>query len=144
MDRPKWIAFYRQKNSVRRLRTAFARRCGYSLILTIVCIGYIQLARSTVYADSPGVCDFGRDEVVLHKTNNADSFDGVHKALFWTYGKDGREQLEIDEIMNDSINTFLAEHPSWQLNAGLSWFIGIPVYQRKIDTFEAQQNTLEV
>ena len=93
------------------------------VVAAVVVSGWTTLA----YADSPAVTDFCQDTAATTMTQQAQG----SRALFITFYPDGREQMEVRSIQGDAIVSFAGEHPAWKFDAGLMWFVQMPVYIRE-------------
>ncbi|MCL6516503.1 MAG: hypothetical protein K6T67_06090 [Alicyclobacillus sp.] len=82
-----------------------------------------------VLADAPAVTDFGLDEAVPAFTVE---LDDRGQAAFVTLYADGRGQCVVKTVRGDAVNGFVAEHPAWQLDPALMWFVQMPVYVRHV------------
>lgn len=87
------------------------------------------MAGPVVYADAPAVTDFGLDEA-LPVWASADA--AGDRAVFVTLYPDGRGQWQVHHVRGDAIVGFAGEHPAWQLDPGLMWFVQMPVYVRHV------------
>ncbi|SFU78754.1 hypothetical protein [Alicyclobacillus macrosporangiidus] len=87
------------------------------------------LTAPAAYADAPAVTDFGLDEALPVWAAEA---PGADRAAFVTLYPDGRGQWQVHHVRGDAIVGFAAEHPAWQLDPGLMWFVQMPVYVRHV------------
>lgn len=93
-------------------------------LISLVASGGIHVA----FADSPAVTDFGQDTEVATMAGH----EQQSRALFLTFYPDGHQQMEVRVVQGDAVVGFAGEHPTWRLDAGLMWFLQMPVYVRDL------------
>ncbi|QSO52476.1 hypothetical protein JZ785_00475 [Alicyclobacillus curvatus] len=84
---------------------------------------------TTAFADTPAVTDFGQVEATPALTSHS---GGFRQAVFLTLYPDGRSHSEVRGVKDDAENTFVGEHPTWQFDGTLTWFLQMPVYVRQL------------
>ncbi|MCL6594524.1 MAG: hypothetical protein K6T31_11145 [Alicyclobacillus sp.] len=98
-------------------------------LLTAVAAGLSWGWPQWAWADIPAVTDFGQSS----RATPAWSQPGpghARAALFLTLYPDGQSQVQICPVGEDAVAGFLGEHPVWHWDAGLTWFMQMPVYVR--------------
>ena len=92
-------------------------------------------------ADTPAVTDFGQAEATPALTSHS---GGWRQAMFLTLYPDGRSHSEIRGVKDDAENTLMGDHPTWQLDGTLTWFLQMPVYVRQLSSHQASAGTSPV
>lgn len=104
-----------------KVRFYFACVAGGLSLLTL------GLSGPVAKADAPAVTDFAPSpQASLASLNRP-----LH-ALFWTRDERGLQSMMERPVYDDAVSGFAGQHPAWHLDAELSWFFGMPVYERDI------------
>ena len=108
---------------------------GSLAAMTLSVHGFVALA------DTPAVTDFGQADVVPASMMRE---NGWRQAVFVTLYPDGSGKSEVRGVRDDAENTLLSEHPSWQLDHSLTWFVQMPVYVRQLSIQDTQTGACTV
>lgn len=98
-------------------------------------------AAPVALADTPAVTDFGQVETAPVSTSPDKS---GQQAVFLTLYPDGRSHSEVRGVTDDSENAMVADHPSWELDHSLTWFVQMPVYVRTLTSTQVSSGTNSV